>query len=394
MNHDLEIPVVAKHTVFLPPRRNHPVELADIVKRYLPAYLQSHNLSLQQQDILNNILNCRTANMGLHLRSCDNENCDYHQLSYNSCGSRYCPKCQEAMRVQWVNQRLSELLPIPYYHVVFTMPHELNNLCLCNKAVIYDIFFQTTAETLKTFAKDKRFLGGDIGFISVLHTWGQMLNQHVHLHVIVPGGGLSEDRKRWKALPYRKEFLFPGKAMAMRLRKRFSEELIKAYDNGELQFPGELGEISSKKAFISFVKLIGQAAWKNHVKKPFADAEKALSRLGNYIHEPMISGSRLLDTDSERKLLTNETGEVIGYLGNYTNKTAISNSRLMDMDDGQVRFHYRDYQDDGKPKVLSLSGSEFLRRFLLHTLPKGFKRIRYYGILACGCRKECLDIAG
>ena len=240
-------------------------ELADIFGCYLDQYLHTHKLSAFQHKVVEAILKCRTAACGGHILRCSE--CDYERQEYNSCRNRHCAKCQISNKLRWVGERLRELLPIPYYHSVVTMPHSLNTLALYNKEVIYGIFFQAAAHTFNAFALDPRFLGARLGFIGILHTWGQTLWQHVHLHFIVTGGGLSVDGRRWVNLPYQKKFLFPVKAVSKRLRKRFAELLRKAYDKGELVFPDDLAHLRNPAAFEAFVNKVAWENWNSAARK-------------------------------------------------------------------------------------------------------------------------------
>jgi len=332
-------------------------EVADILALYLDDYLQKHKLSPLQYKVVNEIIACRTAKLGFHKLKCDV--CGYEQIEYNSCRNRHCPKCQGSKRLEWVNNRLKELLPIPYYHSVFTMVHSLNTLALYNKEVIYDIFLKSSAKTLKDFAEAPKYLGAKVGFVGILHTWGQPLCQHVHVHFIVPGGGISYDESRWVNLPYRKKFLFPVKAMSRRMRKTFSEMLQKAYDDGKLVFPEELSHLEKPENFKRFLNKVAWDKWINYVKKPFSTPE-----------------------------------DVVKYIGRYTHRVAISNHRILDIADGRVTFKYKEYKDgEVTPKIMTLTAEEFIRRFLLHVLPKGFKKIRHFGIFSNGVRSKYIQLA-
>ncbi len=332
-------------------------ELADIFKLYLGDYLKTHKLSDVQYKVVNAIMNCRTGKLGYHKLECDF--CEYERIEYNSCRNRHCPKCQGSKIIEWVEKRLKELLPIPYYHSVFTMPHSLNLLVLYNKEIIYDIFMKSSALTLKEFALDSKYLGAKIGFFGILHTWGQSLSQHVHVHFIVPGGGMSNDETKWINLPYRKKFLFPVKAMSRRMRKTFSEMLQKAYDEGKLVFPDELSHIKDPVNFKQFLNKVAWEKWINYVKKPFSTPE-----------------------------------HVVKYISRYTHRVAISNHRIVDIADGKVSFRYKKYKDNEvTPKIMTLKAEEFIRRFLLHVLPKNFKKIRHFGIFSNGLRTKNIALA-
>lgn len=298
-------------------------ELADVFRLYLACYLLTHKLSTFQHKVVDAILKCRTSACGGHILRCSD--CGYERVEYDSCRNRHCPKCQISNKLRWVGERLQELLPIPYYHSVVTMPHSLNMLALYNKEVIYDLFFQAASHALHTFAKDPKFLGAKLGFIGILHTWGQTLWQHVHLHFIVTGGGLSADGSRWVNLPYRKKFLFPVKALSKRLRKRFAELLRKAYYKGELVFPDELAHLTRPAAFEAFVDKVAWENWNSYVKEPFAGPE-----------------------------------EVVKYIGRYTHRVAISNYRILDIADGKVTFRYKKYRDgETTHETVSLPSDEF-----------------------------------
>jgi len=332
-------------------------ELADVFRLHLERYLQTHKLSPFQRKVVEAILKCRTAACGGHILRCSD--CDYERLEYNSCRNRHCPKCQISNKLRWVGNRLRELLPIPYYHSVLTMPHTLNTLAIYNKKVIYNMFFQAAGHTFNAFAEDAKFLGAQLGFIGILHTWGQTLSQHVHLHLIVTGGGLSTDGRHWVNLPYRKKFLFPVKAVSKRLRKRFAELLRKAYYKGELVFPDDLAHLTNPSAFETFVNKVAWENWNSYVKKPFAGPEA-----------------------------------VVKYIGRYTHRVAISNYRILDIADGQVTFRYKKYHNGNTShETMSLKAEEFIRRFLLHVIPHGFKRIRHFGFLSAGLRTEALERA-
>jgi len=330
-------------------------ELADIFERYLDRFLSSHKLSVLQYKVVSAIRWCRTEKLGHHLWKCSH--CGYERPEYNSCRNRHCPKCQVKNKFQWMSDRLEELLPVPYYHAVFTMPHSLNTLALYNKAVIYDIFFKAVSRALHTFAADPHYLGAQMGFIGILHTWGQTLCQHIHLHLIVPGGGISNDGSRWVNLPYKKKFLFPVLAVSKRVRKNFAELITKAYRDGRLVFPGRLKYLEHGPTFDVFINKVAWQNWNCYSKKPFAGPE-----------------------------------EVVEYMARYTHRVAISNGRLLDISGGKIRFKYKKYKNRKVyRRTLELNSDEFIRRFLLHVLPRGFKRIRHYGFLSAGCRKD--DIA-
>ncbi len=331
--------------------------LRAIFDTYLAGYLATHSLSYFQERVISAIRACRTDALGGHVYRCND--CGYKRYDYDSCRNRHCPQCQVYQKVKWVAARLRELLPIPYYHTVFTMPESLNQLALYNKELIYDMFFKSTSQALNVFAQDPRFLGAKLGFIGILHTWGQTLNHHIHLHYIVTGGGLSSDGSRWVNLPYRKKFLFPAKAVSKRVRRDFAKLLWKAYREDKLVFPDELAYLAEPSCFDRFLKKIAWQNWLCYMKEPFSSPEV-----------------------------------VVKYIGRYTHKVAISDSRLNSISGGRINFDYNKYQSGNVyPGKMTLTAEEFIRRFLLHVIPSGFKRIRHYGFLASGCRTEALATA-
>ncbi len=330
-------------------------ELADILRRYLPGYLKTHNISLWQRKILYDIQICRTAACGAHLEVCDH--CSYEQPAYDSCHNRHCPKCQGITRRRWVSARLEELLPVPYYHVVFTLPHRLNDIALYNKRLLYNLFYYAAAYTLLKFGKDPKYLGAQLGFIAVLHTWGKGLCYHIHWHFIVPGGGLTEDG-RWLNLPYSDKYLFPVTAMSEVIRARFIKLFRKAYEQGELIIPDSREDLSNPVMFEYFLNDLASDKWINYAKRPFGSPE-----------------------------------QVVKYIGRYTHRVALTNNRLLDMEGGKIRFLVKDYKNGGKTEEMTLSADEFIRRFLLHALPKRFRKIRYGGFLASAVREANLELA-
>ena len=332
-----------------PPFEKPRFELADIFKRFGAAYRATHKLSVQQHKIMRAIERCRTKLMGGSVKACTD--CGYVEEHYFSCRDRHCPKCQGGLRWKWVNARLAEVLPIPYYHVVTTLPPLLNVLALYNKKIIYEIFYQASAAALLAFGADPKFLGAQLGLIAILHTWGQTLNYHVHWHFILTGGGLAADEQSWKRLPYRKKFLFPVEAVSMVIRGKFIALLDQAYRKGELQFPPELGYLNHPAEFADFKAKLHQQAFYCYAKPPFAGPEN-----------------------------------LIKYIGAYTHRVAISNHRLLDITDSEIKLSYRDYRDkdergEGKWKEMSLRWNVFIQRWLWHVVPKGFRRIRYGGFL-------------
>jgi hypothetical protein len=331
------------------------LEMADVFRRYGEAYRRDHRISLStaQRRVMTAIEVCRTAALGGHLEQCDT--CDHQRNSYNSCSNRHCPKCQSLARAEWIADRQAELLAVPYFHVVFTVPAEIAAIALQNKKVIYAILFRTTAETLLTIAQDSKHLGAQIGFFAVLHTWGQNLLHHPHLHCVVPGGGISPDSTHW--ISCRPGFFLPVRVLSRLFRRLFLERLHQAFQAGQLRFPGSLKALAAPAEFSRHLKPAKQADWCVYAKPPFAGPEK-----------------------------------VLDYVGRYTHRVAISNNRLLDIDNGQVRFQWKDYRDGHSNKVMALSADEFIRRFLIHVLPDGFQRIRYYGFLANRHRQEKLTL--
>jgi hypothetical protein len=336
-----------------------PLEVADVFRdgetRFRAEY--GRMLSREQRQVLRAVIRCRTAQLGGHAQQCDD--CGHQRIQYNSCRNRHCPKCQAMARAVWLEKRESELLPVPYFHVVFTLPHELGPLALQNQRVVYSILFRAAAQTLQEIGRDPKHLGANIGCLMVLHTWGQNLMHHPHVHAIVTGGGLSADGSRWihgKQSKRRKPFFAPGKVLSRVFRGKFIDSLKQAFRSGKLGFFGRLKSLGDEAVFEQLLDKSVRHDWVVYAKRPFSSPECVLK-----------------------------------YLARYTHRVAISNRRLVAMRDGRVSFRYKDYSDDQRSKVLSLSSSEFIRRFLMHTLPSGFVRIRYYGFLANRYRNERLD---
>ncbi len=325
-----------------------------MLRRYGEAYRAEHeaSMSCSQRRVMQAIETCRTAALGGHRERCDA--CEYQRISYNSCKNRHCPKCQSLARAEWIEHRQSELLNCQYFHVVFTLPQEIAAIGYQNKAVVYNLLFQATAETLRTIGKDPRHLGASIGFFAILHTWGQNLMHHPHLHCVVPGGGLSSDKRRWIAC--RRDFFLPVRVLSRFFRRRFLELLEHAFDAGELRFLSALAQLQNRDAFKRYLAPVREKEWVVYAKPPFAGPE-----------------------------------QVLDYVGRYTHRVAISNNRLLDIEDGNVRFRWKDYADDNQQKSMTLTADEFIRRFLLHALPSGMQRIRYYGFLGNRHRTENLE---
>jgi Putative transposase/Transposase zinc-binding domain len=322
-----------------------PFEVADIIRQYGKAFIENNRswLTYQHLRVLDAIEHCRTAALGGHIDGCSR--CGYRaDISYNSCGSRHCPKCLTHARDLWLAERGKECLPVGYFHVVFTLPHELSWLALHNKKTVYSLLFRAAADTLLEVTADPQWLGAEVGFLSVLHSWGQNLQFHPHLHCILPSGGLSADHHRW--VHPRHAFL-PAKVLSKVFRGKFTEALKKALRRGELQFPGTLQAIRTDQAFRAFLRPLFRKNWVVYAKPPFRGPEHLLQ-----------------------------------YLARYTHRVAISNHRILGVADGRVTFRWKDYAHGGKQRKMTLSANEFLRRFLLHVLPKGFIRIRFFGFLA------------
>ena len=339
--------------------RDSRLELADIVRAHGAAYTDTHRLVPVQHRALRAIATCRTAALGGHRETCDR--CGAVRVSYNSCRNRHGPKCQTLTKERWLAARKADLLPIPYFHVVFTLPHDLNTLAQGNPRVIYALLFRAAADTLLTFGRDPRHLGGPIGITAILHTWGQTLTQHVHLHCLVTGGALAADGAHW--VSGRAAFLFPVRALAAVFRAKYLAGLQRAGDADELTFAGGTAALADRHTFTGFLGQLRAVDWVVHVKRPFAGPE-----------------------------------QVLEYLGRYTHRVALSNHRLVDYRDGRVRFRWRDYADHDRVKVMTLDTDEFLRRFLLHVVPRGFMRIRPFGLLANRTRRDrirhCRDLLG
>ena len=330
------------------------LEVADIFRKIGPTYREQHAdaLSLGQRRVMRAIESCRTVALGGHVEQCDA--CGHQRISFNSCRDRHCPKCQSLTRAQWLEDRQTELLPVEYFHVVFTLPQQIAAIAYQNKAAVYDILFRATAKTLRTIAADPKHLGAEIGFIAVLHTWGQNLLHHPHLHCVVPGGGTSLDGERWIAC--RPGFFLPVRVLSRLFRRLFLTELRDAFDSKKLQFFCALAGLQDADAFANYLAPVARSEWIVYSKPPFGGPERVLE-----------------------------------YLGRYTHRVAISNSRLVEFAHGQVAFKWKDYRHESQQKVMRLQADEFARRFLLHVLPSGFQRIRSYGFLANCTRKAKLE---
>jgi hypothetical protein len=327
------------------------LELADIFRSLDASFLDA--LPVAQRRVVEDILACRTAALGGHLTQCDQ--CGYQQIAYNSCRDRHCPKCQAAARAEWMQARADELLPIEYFHLVFTLPEQLSALALQNKRVIYDLLFRATSETLLEIAADPQHLGARIGFFAVLHSWGQTMQFHPHLHCVIPGGGLSADNSQWIAC--RPGFFLPVKVLSRLFRGKFIAYLSKAREDNQLTYARQLSRLAEVDEFNSWLRQLWEVEWVVYAKPPFGGPQ-----------------------------------QVLKYLARYTHRVAISNGRLLELNDGWVTFSYKDYAAGNEIKTMTLETQEFARRFLLHVLPRGFVRMRYYGFLANRRRAEKLEL--
>jgi hypothetical protein len=324
-------------------------ELADIFRQYGEAYRRGHALPLSHLKVMHSIEVCRTAWLGGHILQCDR--CGYQRQAYNSCRNRHCPKCQGLAKALWLEERKAELLPVGYFHLVFTLPHELNPVALTNKRVVCNILFKAVSGTLLEFGR--RHLGGKPGFIAVLHTWDQTLSDHFHLHCLIAAGALSMDESRW--IPARNNFLFAVRALSVVFRGKFLDFFKQAVEENKLKFVGRTSGLAEEDCFRQWIRAVRKKRWIVYAKKPFSSAER-----------------------------------VLDYLGRYTHRVAISNNRIVRVSEGRVSFSYRDRRSGDRVKTMRLEVGEFIRRFLLHVLPEGMQRIRHYGFLANRTKKESL----
>ena len=325
--------------------------MADVIRDYGAAYLKRYRPSREQWRVLNAVVQCRTAALGAHLMRC--ERCAHEVVVYNSCRNRHCPKCQGAARADWLEQREQELLDVEYFHVVFTLPSELAPLALQNRRAVYGMLFRAASETLLTIARDPKHLGAEIGCMAVLHTWGQNLHAHPHLHCIVPGGGIGFDGEQWVSC--RDGFFLPVRVLSRLFRGKFTAQLQRAWEQQQLAFHGSLRDLEHPPCWEAWLQPLRDKDWVVYAKPPFGGPQ-----------------------------------QVLKYLARYTHRVAISNHRLVSVEDGKVAFRWKDYAHGNRQRTMSLDAVEFLRRFLLHVLPKGFMRIRYYGFLANRHRAEKL----
>jgi hypothetical protein len=327
------------------------LEVADIFRGHGPAWRRANagHVSLGQLKVMSAIENCRTAALGGHVARCENETCAHTIIAYNSCRNRHCPKCQGAAAKDWLASREADLLLVPYFHVVFTLPAAIADVAYQNKTVTYDLLFKASAETLTTIAADPKHLGARVGITSVLHTWGSAMTHHPHVHMIVPGGGISLDGTRWVSC--RPGFFLPVRVLSRLFRRLFLEKLLAAHKAGHLKFFGNHTALADPQAFAKHLAPLRRTEWVVYAKRPFGGPEA-----------------------------------VLAYLSRYTHRVAIANSRLIACDRASVTFRWKDYRAGGRQKVMTLSTAEFIRRFLIHVLPHGFHRIRHYGLLASGTR--------
>lgn len=327
------------------------ITVCDILREHGGQYIHKNKLKGQQKGIINLLSSCRTQTRGSHFRQCDH--CSYIDKTYNSCRNRHCPNCQHKDKEEWLNKCMQELLPVGYYHLVFTIPHQLNDLCLQNKKIMYGILFKAATQTILELSKDIKHLGADTGLITVLHTWGQNMMEHPHLHCVMPAGGLSFDKTHWVHTRKSKDFFIHYKVLSSKFRGKFLDLLQKAYNKGELSFKRKLNSIGGKKNFTALLSMLYKKAWVVNIQKPFA-----------------------------------HPGKVLEYLSRYVFRIAISDRRIEKVENGMVYFAIKDYKREGIFRKLKLEINEFIRRFLLHVLPQGFLKVRYYGIFANTCRKE------
>jgi predicted Zn-ribbon and HTH transcriptional regulator len=342
------------HNDCLAPKNKEQVELADIFRLYADNYRRSHAVSYEQLKVMHHIEICRTAVLGGHVEQCDQ--CAFEQIAYNSCRDRHCPKCQTLTKEQWLNDRKAELLPCGYFHLVFTLPHDLNAIILSNKRATVNILFAAVNQTLQAFAKDPQWkLEGRLGFISVLHTWSQTLIDHFHLHCLIPAGALAFTKDRW--IPANDDYLFKITSLAKQFKKRYLKLLLNAYLKDQLLFTKKTAAFESKQNFQQLIASVSKKKWIAYAKRPFAGPQ-----------------------------------QVLDYLGRYTHRVAISNNRIICIDNSRVTFTYKDRQKEDEIKIMTLDADEFIRRFLLHVLPKGLIKIRYFGFLAHTNKKKDIPL--
>ncbi len=326
-------------------------EVADVLRGYQNSFRHRHGLCAEQHRVVRDLCNCRTAALGGHVQQCDH--CDHLEISYNSCRNRHCPKCQSQSTAQWLEAQAQNLLEVDYFHIVFTVPQAFGPMALQNKKVLYGILFRAVSQTLLCIARDPRHLGAQIGFLAILHTWGQTLHHHPHIHCLVPAGGISPDGSRW--FHSRPGFFLPVRVLSRLFRKKLLHYLRAAYRQGKLSFHGQLLHLSQPDCWNRYLQRLEKTDWVVYCKPPFGGSQ-----------------------------------QVLKYLARYTHRVAISNRRLVSIQPGKVTFRWKDYRHDHRRRTMTLDAEEFIRRFLLHVLPKGFMRIRYYGFLSNRCRQQKL----
>jgi hypothetical protein len=331
------------------------INVGDIFYKYGEGYITRNHIKGQEKGIIRLLSACNTGLLGNHIHRCDT--CNYFGISNNSCRNRHCPHCQQRDKLQWLDKRMQELLPVGYYHLVFTIPHQLNGLCFQNKKVMYTILFKAASQTILELCKDPKHLGANTGIISVLHTWGQNMKEHPHLHCIMPAGGLSFDKQDWVSpTKSNDKFFIYYKVLSRKFRGKFLALLQQAYDDNQLEFKGQMLPVSGKKRFADFLSPLYNMEWVVNIQQPFGNPEKVLE-----------------------------------YLSRYVFRIAITNRRILEVKDGKVLFSWKDYRTAGKYRRMRLDIDEFIRRFLLHVLPSGFFKVRYYGIFSNRYRKENLE---
>jgi hypothetical protein len=331
------------------------ISLCDILQEYGEGYISRNHIKGREKGIIRLLSACCSSALGSHYETCTQ--CDYRVKSYNSCRNRHCSFCQQKDKLQWLDKRMQELLPVGYYHLVFTIPHELNPLCLQNKRVMYGILFKAASQTILELSKDTKHLGADTGLITVLHTWGQNMMEHPHLHCIMPAGGLSFDKEHWVDTDKKNDFFIYCKVISRKFRGKFLDLLQKAFDKGQLVFSGDCRELAAKKRFSNFTFKLNEMEWVVNIQKPFGNPQKVLE-----------------------------------YLSRYVFRIAITDRRIIEVKNGKILFTWKDYRT-GHFRKMRLDVDEFIRRFLLHVLPTGFFKVRYYGIFSSRYRKENLSIA-
>lgn len=333
------------------------ISLGDIFRQYGQAYIHKHAIKGQEKGLVNLLGACRTRELGSHFEKCNH--CGYMDKSFNSCRNRHCPSCQQKDKLQWLDKRMEELLPLGYYHLVFTIPAQLNAMCLKNKKVMYRILFKAASQTILELARDPKHLGAETGLLAVLHTWGQNMMEHPHLHCIMPAGGLSEDKQQWVHVNKKGDFFVHYKIISRKFRGKFLDLLNQAWQKGEIICKGELSALSGKNAFSAFLTNLYKKEWVVNIQKPIGKPEKVLE-----------------------------------YLSRYVFRVAITDRRIIEVKDGKVKFSWKDYRQGNLCfKEMKLELDEFIRRFLLHALPKGFFRVRYFGIFSSRYKKENIDLA-